>query len=318
MRIYRLDNPWGLLFLILPVLCIVILITSRFFLKKGVKITGVSKFEKGISLLTYGYYATTFLTILGMFIVAFSLSKPQYGIKKEKIVSEGIDIIIALDTSTSMLQNDFLSLSRIEGAKDIIAKFVDKRKGDRTGLVTFANNSFLKCPATLNHKILKKIIKYIFIDPTKESANRTAIGIGLASSINRLLNIRDKTKSTSQIIILVTDGENNAGEISPEAATEIAGKSGIKVYTVGIGKKEEVDLELLNNIAEKTGGVFYHARNTGKLGPIFDEINKLEKHKIETMQFTRFKDVGYRYAFLGMLILLGSLLINILFFKRLA
>lgn len=318
MRIYRLDNPWALFFLLFPLLCVGIIIVSRFIYKKGVRVSGASNFEKGMSILPFGYYATQILILTGMFVIAFSLTKPQYGIKKEKIVSKGIDILISLDTSTSMLQKDFLQQNRIEGAKKILRQFIKKRKGDRIGLITFAESSLIKCPATINFDLLNNTIKRININPRKESANRTAIGIGLASAVNRLLNIKSTENTMSKIIILVTDGINNAGEISPQAATEIAVKLGIKVYTVGIGNPQEVDTALLEDIAKKTNGVFFHAKTSGNLGSIFDEIDKLEKHKIESMEFTRFSNVGYKYAYLGLLLLITGLLLSITIFKRLS
>jgi len=315
MNVYRLDNPLGLLFLLIPLLCIIILIAERFIFKKGVNITGVSNFKKGFSLKIGGYYITIFLIILGLILMAFSLSKPQSGIKREKIISEGIDIMICLDVSGSMTIRDFFTKSRIEGAKEILQKFIDKRKGDRIGLVTFAENSMLRCPATVNFDLLKKSIQRIEIDPNKQSS--TSLGVGLASAINRLLKIKE-TKKESKIVILVTDGKNNSGEITPEAAMNIAVETGIKVYTVGIGDREEVDLDLLREIATKTNAKFFHAKTSGELEPIFEEIDKLEKVKIETVEFTRYKDIGYKYAFSGIIIMLAGLIMNSLFFKRLA
>lgn len=314
MKIYRLGSPWALLFLILPILCVVVIILSRFIFKKGVKITGVSLFKKGFSLGPYGYFITIGLTLLGMLIIAFSLSKPQYGMKKEKIISLGVDIMIALDVSRSMLYKKN-NQPRIEAAKKIIVEFIKKRKGDRIGLVTFATTSFLRCPATINYDLLTRIIKKIFINPNKRSS--TAIGLGLASAINRLIHLRDNEKIDSKIVILVTDGENNSGEITPTTATDIAKKMCIKIYTVGIGEADEIDIDLLKNIADKTGGRFYHAQSHGSLATIFDEIDELEKVKIEIMQFTRFKNIGYQYASLGIILMLLGLIMNTLFFKRL-
>ena len=210
----------------------------------------------------------------------------------------------------------FLQQSRIAGAKNILQKFIDKRKGDRIGLIVFANSSFLKCPATTNFNLLKSVIKRIYINPRKQS--RTAIGIGLASAINRLLQIKNIQNIKSKIIILVTDGENNTGEISPQAAIEIAVQTKIKIYTIGIGSKKDVDIDLLENIASKTNGYFFHAKTSGELGIIFEKIHNLEKHKIETYEFTRYKNIGYKYASLGILLLTIGLLTNILFFKRLS
>jgi len=315
MRIYRLDNPYGLLFLLIPLLCLAVVLLSRFFFKKGALVSAINGYKNFYSLRIYGYFISLSFILLGMSLIAFSLSKPQFGIKKEKIITEGIDIMIALDVSGSMTTSDFFSSSRIDGAKDILQKFVNKRKGDRIGLVTFAESSFLKCPATVNFDLLTKVIGKIFIDPNKQSS--TSIGIGLSSAINRLLQMKDNVNPDSKIAILVTDGINNSGEISPEAAMEIALQTGIKVYTVGIGESNEVDVKLLGDIANRTKGKFFHAKNTGELGPIFDEIDKIEKRKIETLEFVRYKDIGYKYALAGIIIMISGLLLNGLFFKRL-
>ena len=314
MIVYRLDNPLGLLFLIFPLLCAGILVAGRFLFKKGANITGVENFIKGFSFKIGGYYITIFLIILGMLLIAFSISKPQAGIKREKIISEGIDIMLCLDVSGSMTIRDFFGRSRIDGAKEILQKFIDKRKGDRIGLVTFAETSLLKCPATVNFDLLKKSIERIYIDPQKQSS--TSLGVGLASAINRLLKIKEG-KVESKIVILITDGKNNSGEITPEAAMNIAKETGIKVYTVGIGEREEVDLDLLKEIASNTKGKFFHAKTSGELEPIFNEIDRLEKVKIETVEFTRYKDIGYKYALSGIIIMITGLLLNSLFFKRL-
>ena len=315
MRVYRLDNPLGLLFLLIPLLSVIVLILSKFIFKKGANITGVSNFLNGISLKVGGYYFTIFLVILGMSLIAFSIAKPQSGIKREKIISEGVDIMLCLDVSGSMTIADYFGKSRIDGAKEILQKFIDKRKGDRIGLVTFAETSLLRCPATVNFDLLKSIIQRIYIDPRRQSS--TSLGVGLASAINRLLKIKENTKNNSKIVILITDGKNNSGEISPETAMNIAIETGIKVYTVGIGDREEVDLELLKEISQKTNAKFFHAKTTGELQAIFEEIDKLEKVKIETVEFTRYKDIGYLYAFAGIIIVLSGLLLNTLFFKRL-
>jgi Ca-activated chloride channel family protein len=253
-----------------------------------------------------------------MFITVFSLTKPQSGIKKQKIISEGIDILISLDISRSMLSKDFLQQTRIDGAKKILVKFIQKRKGDRIGLVTFGESSFVKCPTTLYTNRLIPIIKNIQIDQDSKLTSRTAIGIGLASAINRLLKIKDNKKSNSKIIILVTDGINNTGEISPATATEIAVKTGIKVYTIGIGRSDEVDLELLKNISNRTNGFHFHAKTSGELGQIFEEINKNEKHEIESFEYKKIDSVGYQTALVGIILLICGLLLNSIFFKRIA
>lgn len=317
MLTYRFANPFGLFFLILPLLCFVSIFVSRYVFKKGVKITGVSSFKRDISLNVVGYFFSLFLILLGMSLIAFSLSKPQSGMKKEKIVSEGIDIMISLDVSGSMTTQDYIGQSRIDGAKRIISDFIDKRKGDRIGLVTFGQSSFLKCPPTVNYTLLKSIISNIKINPQDKMASSTAIGIGLASGLNRLIQLKDNTKSESKVVILVTDGINNAGEITPEAAKDIAVSSKIKVYTVGVGSNEEVDIAMLKDIAEKTNAKSFHAKTSGELPGIFEEIDRLEKHKIETIEYTRFKDIGYSFALAGIIMMLIGLFMNNFLFKRL-
>jgi Ca-activated chloride channel family protein len=292
-------------------------IFSRFIFKKGANITGISFYLRGFSFNVAGYFLSLLLTLLGLFIIAFSLTKPQSGIKKEKIISQGIDIMICLDVSGSMLTNDFLKQPRIEAAKSILLNFIDKRKGDRIGLVTFGESSMIKCPATLNYNILKTIISKIKIDPDKSNSSRTAIGVGLASAINRLLKLNDNEKPGNKIIILVTDGKNNSGEITPDAASEIAKQMGIKIYTIGIGFNEEIDMDILQRIADMTGSKFFHAQNSGELGPIFNEIDKIEKHKIESYEYTRFKDIGFKYAYIGIIVFLIGLFMNSFLFKRL-
>jgi Ca-activated chloride channel homolog len=315
MLIYRLNNPWALLLLILPLVCLVVVILQRFVFKKGVNLSGVSSFKRGVTFPVIGYYAAMILILVGFFLIAFSLSKPQYGIKREKIVSEGLDIMIALDVSNSMTTQDFLMQSRIDGAKNIIEKFIDKRKGDRLGLVTFGESSFLKCPATVNFKLLKDVVSRVKI--TENNSKFTAIGVGIASCINRLSSLKDNQKSDSKIIILVTDGINNSGEISPQAALDMAKQQGIKIYTIGVGSSEEVDVAMLQAMADNTKGKFFHAKNSGDFGNVFDEIDKIEKHKIETVEYTRFKDIGFMYASLGIVILLIGIFLNTVFFKRL-
>lgn len=315
MRIFRLGSPWALLFLILPLLCVVILILSRFIYKKGVRISGVRLFELGLTPKMLGYYAGLALIISGLFLIAFSLTRPQYGIHREKIISNGIDIMIALDVSGSMLNTDQGRQPRIDDAKRFIVDFIRKRKGDRIGLVTFSTTSLLRCPATMNYDLMVNIVKGVYVNHDKSTS--TSIGLGLASAINRLEQLKDSTNPESRVVILVTDGVNNSGEIAPETAAEIAVKLGVKVYTIGIGREEEVDLDLLKSIADKTQGKFFHSRRSSNLNLIFDEINRLEKRKLETMQFTRFKNIGYRYASLGILLLFAGILLNTIFFRRL-
>lgn len=316
MRIIRLGNPWALSFMIFPLIVVFLLVASKIFYKKGVRLTAVSSFNLKFSFLSICHYINLILIIMGFILITFSLTKPQSGIKKEKIFSKGVDIMIALDTSASMLMNDMDNRKRIDVAKEILLDFIKKRKGDRIGIITFGENSFVRCPATLDYEILQAIIKVINIDPNSKNAQRTAIGIGLASSINRLLKLKQSEEALSKIVILVTDGKNNSGEISPETALEIAIQNKIKIYTIGIGDRQEIDFDLLQIIAEKTEGKFFNSKNSHELKEIFDLIDRLEKHKIESVEFSRLKNIGYNYALIGILILLISILLNETIFRK--
>lgn len=318
MTVFRLGNPFGLFFLILPLLALASFILSRYLFKKGTKITSVSSIPKQFSIFAIGYYFSICCIITGFFFGSFSLSKPQSGVKREKIVSKGLDIMITLDLSASMLIDDFSGKKRIDVAKEIIADFLKKRKGDRIGIVTFAESSMVRSPATLDYDVLHDIIKIIDINPNNKSSQRTALGVGLASAINRLLKLKQVEESLGKIIILVTDGKNNSGEISPETALSIAIQNKIRVYTVGIGDKEEIDFELLKLIAEKTQARFFNANNPEKLEEIFSNIDKLEKHKIESVEFSRMKNIGYYYAVIAFILIILGILLNSTFLKRIS
>ena len=315
MKTFRFDNLLGFLFFLLPLLTLLYYLFSEKIIKHGAFVSAISGFKQKKSWRVIAHYISVALLFIGLFVIAFSLTRPQHGIQREKIVSTGIDIVIALDTSPSMLIKDYKNNTRINVAKGILANFVDKRKNDRMGIVVFSTNSMIKSPATTNTDLLKRIISKIEIDPRKEGT--TSIGVGMASAINRLIKLKDNTESKSKILILVTDGKNNSGEITPQAATDMAKQLGIKVYTVGIGSSEELDFELLGNIAKGTGGKFFHASTSNNIEEAFTEINQLEKQKIETVNFTRFKSIGYPIAAIGGLLFFLGLLGYSFLFRRL-
>lgn len=315
MKTVRFDNLLGFLFFLLPLLTLLYYILSEKIIKHGAFVSSVSGFTQKKSWRVVGHYASVVLLFAGLFVIAFSLVRPQYGIQREKIISTGIDIVIALDTSPSMLIKDYKNNTRINVAKKILSDFVEKRKNDRIGIVVFSTNSMIKSPATTNTDLLKRIISKIEIDPRKEGT--TSIGVGMASAINRLIKLKDNTENKSKILILVTDGKSNSGEITPQAATDMAKQLGIKVYTVGIGSSEELDFELLGNIAKGTGGKFFHASTSNNIEEAFAEINQLEKQKIETVHFTRFKSIGYPIAAIGGLLFFLGLCGYSFLFRRL-
>jgi len=263
------------------------------------------------------------LKLISFISLVIAISRPQTMLSEEEIKAEGIDIIVAMDVSTSMLAEDFRP-NRIEVSKSLAIEFVGKRQYDRIGLVVFAGEAFTQCPLTTDHEILINFLARLQCGMLQDG---TAIGMGLSSAVNRLKD----SESKSKIIILLTDGVSNMGYIDPMTAADIASKFGIKVYTIGIGSngrtksangfgsggfrfgtvRGELDEELLKEIAGKTGGKYYRADTAEALNTIYEEIDTLEKTEIETSVINRYTE-EYPW-FLGlslMLIMLGFLLQN--------
>ncbi len=239
---------------------------------------------------------------LGVFIfIVWALSRPQDKNDEafKEISSEGIDIVLAFDVSTSMLAMDFTP-NRLEAAREVATNFIDKRKNDRMGLVIFEGEAFTQCPLTTDKNVLKSQFK--LAEPGMMNQG-TAIGMGLATAVNRLRNSEAKSK----VIVLLTDGVNNQGNIDPSTAADIAAEFGIRIYTIGVGTKGkakypvpdlfgnityqylpvEIDEELLTDIAKKTGGEYFRAVNRKSLEGIYDNIDKLEKSKINVIEFKK-------------------------------
>lgn len=260
--------------------------------------------------------------LFGLRMVAFAfliiaLARPQSGSKEEEITTEGIDIILALDISSSMEAEDFKPKNRLEVSKIVAKDFVESRKNDRIGMVVFAGESYTQCPLTMDYGVLLNFIDDV---KTRMIADGTAIGMAVANAVNRL---RD-SKAKSKVIILLTDGRNNAGELHPLSAAQVAEAMGVRIYTVGAGKRGtapypihdpilgkryqmlpvEIDEELLQKIADMTGGKYFRAVDRRTLEEVFKEIGELEKTKIEIKEFTRYEELFLVYLAIG-LILLG-------------
>ncbi len=275
-------------------------------------------------------YLKHILFLLRMSIITLLilvLARPQSNKTNEKL-TEGIDIVIALDISGSMLAQDFKP-NRLEASKNIAIEFINKQEYDRIGLVVFAGESFTQCPVTIDHKVLINMfagIKQGLID------DGTALGHGLATAVN---NLKD-SKSKSKIVILLTDGENNAGKISPMIAADLAAKFEIKVYTIGVGKngytqmpvntifgqqlqnvEVKIDEETLKTISKKTGGMYFRAIDNNSLKNVYEEINKLEKDKIREKLF-KYKDEKFMNFLLpALLLLVLEMLLRLFVFKNL-
>jgi Ca-activated chloride channel family protein len=248
------------------------------------------------------------LLAIAALIVAFA--RPQSGVASENVTSEGIDIVLALDISGSMLAED-LEPNRIEAAKEVAATFVHGRDSDRIGLVVFAAEAFTQAPLTLDREVVAAVIEELQVGMI---ADGTAIGLGLATAVKRL---RD-SEAKSKVVVLLTDGRNNRGEIDPVTAAQIAQTLGVRVYTIGVGTRGvaripvtdpvfgrryaqmrvDIDEDALQEVAELTGGRYYRATDRESLDRIYGEIDELEKTEIEIEHFTRYGELfHYPLAF---------------------
>jgi Ca-activated chloride channel family protein len=243
------------------------------------------------------------------------LARPQTLFSEDKIKTEGIDIVLAMDISGSMLAMDF-EPNRLEAAKNTAMQFVNERTNDRIGVVLFAGESFTQMPLTADKTQLTKAISQITNTGVLEQG--TAIGMGLANSVARL----EESKAKSKVVILLTDGVNNAGSIDPITATQTAKEFNVKVYTIGVGtygearmpintmfgvqyamQKVEIDEELMKQIANETGGQYFRATDDKKLQDIYKEINKLEKTSLEINSNKQYKEQFYPLVLLALLLL---------------
>jgi len=255
--------------------------------------------------------------VLRMFVLALviiALARPQSSMSGEKLHTEGIDIVLVLDISGSMLAED-LRPNRIEASKSVADEFISARENDRIGLVIFSVESFTQCPLTLDHSVLKNLLSKV---KNGMVADGTAIGTALANAVNRLKDSDAKSK----VMILLTDGVNNRGEIDPQTAGEIAKTFEIRVYTIGVGSRgmapypvqtpsgtryqnmpTDLDEPMLTKIADMTGGQYFRATNNKELKKIYDDIDKMEKTKIETFSYRRHTDLFYSWLGFAIFIL---------------
>ncbi len=270
------------------------------------------------------------MRVAALALIIVALARPQEIEEHQNTSSEGIDIMMAIDISGSMLARDF-EPDRITAAKDVAASFIGDRVGDRIGLVVFAGESFTQSPLTTDKATLQTLLARIRSGVIEDG---TAIGNGLATAINRLR----ESDSKSKVIILLTDGVNNRGEIAPLTAAAIAKEKGIKVYTVGVGTmgeapyprvdmygkiidyvsmKVEIDEKTLTEIAESTGGKYFRATNKDKLISIYDEINTLEKSKVEITEHTTYHEKFLYLVLVAIGLLMAEFVIKSLIIKRL-
>ncbi len=255
------------------------------------------------------------LRMLGIGLLIVALARPQSFASGENVYTEGIDVAMLLDISGSMLAED-LKPNRLEAAKKVIKEFIAGRKSDKIGLVIFAGESFTQCPLTIDYSVLTGLLKEVKSGMIEDG---TAIGNAIANGVNRLKD----SKAKSKVMILLTDGVNNRGEVDPITAAQIAKQFGIRIYTVGVGTKGEapypvqtpfgkryqmvpvdIDEGTLQQIASITDGKYFRATSTQKLKEIYKHIDKLEKTRIEVTSYRNATELFYNWAGLGILLLL--------------
>jgi Ca-activated chloride channel family protein len=292
----------------------------------------IAKLPKGMR--AYFSQVPLILKVLALILMVFALARPQQSDTKVKRNVEGIDIMMALDISDSMLIEDMRPTNRMESSKKIIEDFIKKRISDRIGLVVFSGESYTRVPLTLDYPILINSLRKV--EPTRSIKMGTAIGVALANAVARL---KDST-AKSRVIILLTDGENNSGTIDPETSLDIAKGYGIKIYSIGVGVDGEAQLpviqqdpfgrtiktyqpihstvndELLERLASETGGKYYRATSTGALQKVFQDIDRLEKTKIDVNKFTRYTELYQNYLKWALYLLIASVFLKLTILRR--
>ena len=273
-------------------------------------------------------HLTYLFKICALILLIIALARPQSSTNWEESITEGIDIILSMDISGSMLAED-LKPNRLEASKEVAMDFISKRANDRVGLVIFSGESFTQCPLTTDHNVLINLFKDVKSGMVEDG---TAIGMGLATAVNRL----KESDAISKVIILLTDGVNNKGVVAPFTAAEIAKKFGIRVYTIGVGTEGyapypfqtpfgiqyqdvevQIDEETLQNIATVTDGKYFRATNNSKLKEIYKDIDKLEKSKIEVTEFHKRSEEFNKFAIPALLLLVLGFILEKTYLKQL-
>ncbi|HDH06528.1 MAG TPA: VWA domain-containing protein [Nitrospirae bacterium] len=321
------QNPWILI--LLPVAAALMLLSRKgrpepaFRFSTGALVSGLkSTFRVRL------HKGTIFLRIAALFLMLIALSRPQLILEESPVETEGIDIVLAIDTSTSMLAEDFeldgKRANRLEAVKDVVTDFINNRQNDRIGMVAFASRAYTVSPLTLDYGWLMQNLERV---KTGMIEDGTAIGSGIGSALNRLKD----TEAKGKVVILLTDGRNNAGRISPLTAAEAAAALGIKIYTIGAGTKGlapypardffgnrvyrqvkiEIDEETLKKIAAKTGAQYFRATDTESLRNIYSEIDKIEKTPVKERGYAEYRELFHLFLVPGLaLLLIEIVLVN--------
>jgi len=324
-------HPWFLLsaVVIIPLIWLYLRRRKQGFSTVPFPTISIAKSIKGSRLKPLLMYLPIAVKILAFFLLAIVLARPQSVSKGQDVSTEGIDIILALDISGSMNARDFTP-DRAGAAKKVASEFISKRANDRIGIVLFAKYTFTQCPLTIDHSILQELIDKIEIGLVDPDA--TAIGQALGVALNRMRASDGKSK----VVILLTDGENNFGQ-PPTTLAEAAQALGVRIYTIGVGSKGtapypvqdpfgrtscrqvpvNIDEDLLREVASATGGKYFRATNDEKLHLIFEEIDDMEKTKIEVRAFRRYAELFYNWAWASLILLTLGWLVSTVFIRSL-
>lgn len=322
-------HPWRLIALLLPLL---VLFTRKKIRGKYGLFFGLSDIGNLRALLSWRTWAlriSPYLLALAAAMLIIAWARPRFSLTEEEITAEGIDIFLVMDLSSSMLARDF-EPDRLSVSKEVAAQFVDKRVHDRIGLTVFAGEAFTQCPLTTDHGILKNFLSDLACGQLDDG---TAIGMGLASALNR---IKD-SEANSKVVILLTDGVNNAGYIQPKTAAEIAATLGVRIYAIGVGSmgealtpvrramdgsylygmaRVEIDEPLLREVTKMTGGQYYRATSEEALLSIYNEIDQLEKTKMQVTVLKRYKEAFRPLVWSAVLLLTIEFLFSFIFIRQ--
>ncbi len=310
------ESPWFFLLLVLVPWLWYRLIKSSESSANALEFPSLVHFGKKSNWKTNLHKLLPYIKLAAIVLIIIALSRPRWILREEKINAEGIAIFLTMDLSSSMLSKDF-DPNRLEISKAVAIDFISKRPYDRIGITAFAGEGFTQCPLTTDHEALKVLLNDLRCGLLEDG---TAIGMGLACSVNRL----KEDSAKSKIIILLTDGVNNVGEISPLLAAELAQTYKIKIYSIGVGTNGEayspvgrsqhgeyvfgmapvtIDEQLLTQISNSTGGKYYRATNVEKLKEIYKEIDQLEKTKIEVRYIKRYSEEFRPFLILALFLL---------------
>ena len=296
MNNFSFVNSELLILLIIPIIILIWNHIKKSKIKSSIEFSNTESLQSLTSVKTKLKNIPYYLKLVAFSLLVIAIARPQSSTKWEESTTEGIDIIISMDISGSMLAED-LKPNRLESSKNVAMSFISKRINDRIGLTIFSGESFTQCPLTTDHNVLINLFKDVKSGMIEDG---TAIGMGLANAVNRL----KESNAISKVVILLTDGVNNSGTIAPLTAAEIAKKFGIRVYTIGIGSEGyapypfqtpfgiqyqdvevKIDEKTLQDIATITDGKYFRAKNNSTLKKIYEDIDLLEKSKIETIEF---------------------------------